>query len=165
MSFAASKWLASWSSSQVASNSWIRSPDGDDLDAERPDQFDGAGVDAADVRVGVPRRVLHRHPLRPGDQLADAGLQLLPAEVDGLVVPGQVVERRRLDGVDQLLRLAGRGDEVEPAAGQLLLGQPDDPLGEDVEPAEVVQQPAVEPGLAIAACTAGRSNMTALQDG
>src|SRR5262245_25111794 len=42
-------------------------------------------------------------------------------------------------------RLAAGGDVIEPAAGELLLFQARDSLGEDVDPAEVIQEPAVEP--------------------
>ena len=85
---------------------------GDDLGAERADQLDGAGVDLGDVRVGVPRRVFHRHAASsPRPAPATPGFELLPAEVDRLLAR-QVVEHARLDPVDELARRPLGGDRV-----------------------------------------------------
>src|SRR5260370_41061026 len=55
----------------------------------------------------------------------------------------------RLDAVNQLARLAGCGDVVEPAAGKHgRIGQDHYAPGQDIEAAEVVEEPAVETELA-----------------
>src|SRR5262249_55989650 len=111
---------------------------GDDFDAERVDQLNGTGIDAANVRVAIAWRVFHRDALDARKELADTGFQLLPAAVDDLLRARQGIQRRRLDCVRELPRLTGRGDEVEPAAGELLLVQPDDALGEYIAAPEVI---------------------------
>ena len=49
-----------------------------------------------------------------GDQRRRRRLRVPASGGRSVFCARQVVERRRLDGVDELLRLAGRGDEVEP---------------------------------------------------
>src|SRR5262249_877101 len=68
----------------------------------------------------------------------------LPAEIDVLAA-GVVVEDSRFDPMDQLARLAGCRDEVEPAPGRVDIGRNGKhPASEHIEAAEVVEQPAVE---------------------
>ena len=76
--------MAHCSSSQVASKSWIRSPDETISDAEAPDQLDRSRIDAGDIGIGIARRILHRDSLRALHQCADAGFQFLPAQIDRL---------------------------------------------------------------------------------
>jgi hypothetical protein len=55
-----------------------------------------------------------------------------------------MVERMGLDAVNQLARLALCWDEIEPPPRKhSLLGQADDTPGKHVEPAEIVQKPAI----------------------
>src|SRR5690606_10634632 len=90
------------------------------------------------------RRILHRDRRRPFDKLPDAGFELLPAEVDRAIA-GEMVEDAVLNAVDELVRLPVGRDPVKPAArgGQIFREMRDAP-GEDVEAAEVVEEPAVE---------------------
>ena len=69
----------------------------------------------------------------PVTSVADAGLEFLPAAVDGLRLPGRWSSDAGSMAWTSFSRLAGRGDEVEPAPRELLLVEPDDPLGEDVD--------------------------------
>jgi len=56
-----------------------------------------------------------------------------------------VVDDALLDAVDQLLRFAADGDEVEPAAGGVRIDRhADHSAGQDVQPAEIVEKPAVD---------------------
>ena len=63
----------------VASNSWIRSPDGTTSTPNDSHQLDGAGVDAA--MYGLAFRGAYSIATRfaPLTSVADAGLELLPA--------------------------------------------------------------------------------------
>src|SRR5262245_8572311 len=63
-----------------------------DIDSKGTHQLDRPGVYPRDIRVSVAWRILHRHPLRPGHERADAGLELLPAPVDRLLLAGQSIE-------------------------------------------------------------------------
>ncbi|WP_433983681.1 hypothetical protein [Tunturiibacter empetritectus] len=74
----------------------------------------------------------------------DLRFELLPGGVDGLCA-GQGVESSGFDAMDQLLRLAVRGDEVEPAAGDVGVGvEAEDRVGEGVAVVVVVEEPAVD---------------------
>ena len=55
-----------------------------DLNTELTDQLDGAGINPGDVRDGIARRVLHRHPPYPTQGLGQALLKLLPGEKHAL---------------------------------------------------------------------------------
>ena len=55
-----------------------------DLNTELTDQLDGAGINSGDVRDGIARRVLHRHPPYPAQDLGQALLKLLPGEKHAL---------------------------------------------------------------------------------
>ena len=79
-----------------------------DLDAERSHQLDRAGIDARDIGIGVARHVFHGHPLGALHRAPHAGFEFLPAQIDSLRA-GHMIERRRLDAVDQLARLALAG--------------------------------------------------------
>ena len=83
----------------------------DDLDAERLHQLDRAGIDAARCR-GWRCAARTPSPLAsaPPTSAADAGLQFLPAAVDGLLPPGRWSSEAGSIAVDELLRLARRGD-------------------------------------------------------
>ena len=120
----------------------------DDFDAETADEFERAAVDAGDVRVAVLRAVFHGDALRAIDERFDPLLELLPAQVDGRVFAGQVLERGRFDAVAELLRFPGRRDEVGPAPRAVRLGRPRDARGEDVDLAEIVEEPTVSALLA-----------------
>src|SRR5262249_58665686 len=51
----------------------------------------------------------------------------------------------RLEGVQELRRLAARGDEIDPPPRQhLLRRQADDAAGKHIQPAEIVEQPGIE---------------------
>lgn len=114
------------------------------FEAEGTDQFDGAAIDAGNIGIGVAWNVLHGDALGAGEQLADARFQLLPLRVASGGA-GDDIEGGGFDTMDQFARLALGGDEVKPAARKhLVVGQPDDALGQDIEAAEVVQQPPVE---------------------
>jgi hypothetical protein len=114
-----------------------------DLRTEPANEFERPGVYPGDVGVAAAGAVLHRHPLAALEQPVHAGFEFLPTEVDGLG-PRQVIERRGFDAVDELLRLAVGGDEIEPAASAVLAGGPGDSGGKGVGAAEIVQKPAVE---------------------
>ena len=132
------------SSSQVASNCWIRSPDETTSTPVDADQLDDAGVDLRHVGIGDARGVFHRDPAAALDHRGHAGFELLPGEVDRLLA-GQVVERGGLDPMDQLPGGAPCGDEVEePPRARRLLVEAEHPTGQHVAAPEVVEQPAVE---------------------
>jgi hypothetical protein len=124
------------------------------LDAHRADEFDRAGVHARDVRDVAHRRILHgdlgrvaaRARARGRERVAEVRVELLPAEVDEAAARERV-ELLGLDAVDDLGRLALGRYEVEPAArGELVLVEQEDAVGERVAAAEVVEEPAGEPG-------------------
>src|SRR5262249_38409680 len=89
-------------------------------------------------------RVLHRHAGVAAEQVPEPRLQLLPAEID-LLRAGQMVERPRLDPVDQLARLAPGGDHtIQPSRAHGLVVQVEHAPGQHVAAPEVVEQPAIE---------------------
>ena len=80
--------------------------------------------------------------------LAHARFELLPLEVHSLPAR-QVVERSRLDPMHQLPRLALRRNAVEEPPRTDCLGRdPEDPRGQHVQAAEIIQQPGIETELA-----------------
>ena len=88
-------------------------------------------------------RVLHRHPLHAIDEPSFP--PRAPARAGRPSSPGQVVERPRLDPVDQLTRLSLGGNGIGPAAapgGHRL--EIEDAAGRHVRPAEITKKPAVE---------------------
>src|SRR5438094_23412 len=111
-----------------------------------PHRVDRARIDARHVRDRVARRILHGDPLRPGEQILEAAGELIALAVDAFA-PGQVIQIVRLDRVDEFLRLAGRGNQVVPAAGGHLRAvvEAGQPPRNRVRSVEVVQQPGVEP--------------------
>ena len=114
------------------------------LHTEGAHQLHSAGVHARHVRVGVPRHIFHRDLACTLDQSGDARLQLLPAQVR-LAAARQGVEGVRLDAVAQLACFAACWNVIEPAPRQhLLFAQSHHPARQDVEPAEVVEKPAIE---------------------
>ena len=136
--------ITHWSSSQVASKSWTRSPE---ETTSTPKLRTSSTVPAStprDVGVGVARGVFHRHPAHAGDELGHAGLQLLPAEIDPLR-PRQVVEGAGLDAVDELARRAVGGDRVEePPRRHRPSVEVEDAPGEHVAAPEVAEQPTIK---------------------
>ena len=78
---------------------------GHDFNAKGTDQFDGAGIDARDVRIGVARHVLHGDGMLPLHQRLHAGLEFLPAQIE-LRLARQMIESVRFDAMEQLARLA-----------------------------------------------------------
>ena len=87
----------------------------DDLDARDAHQLNRAGVDPRDVRDGALGRVFHRDAPQTLQQLAEPGLELVAARV-ALGGAGEMRQRMALDGMNQSARLAGRGNQVVPAA-------------------------------------------------
>ena len=97
----------------------------DHLDAGRAHELDRARVDARDVRDRAVRRVLHRDAPQPLQQLPEPGFELVAARVP-LGRAGKMRERVPLDGMDQPARLAGRGNQVVPAARRQMSALPVD---------------------------------------
>ena len=74
--------------------------------------------------------------------------QFLPAGVEALGA-GERVEPALLDAMHELARLAGGGDEVVPAAGDVGLGiEAEDAFADGVAVVMVVEKPAVVAGVA-----------------
>ena len=117
---------------------------GDDFFAEGAEEFDGAGVDHGDVHDGVAGGVLHGDFGCAGEEGFELGFELLPGGVDGFGA-GEGVEPEGLDAVDEFFWLAGGGDEVVPAAGDVSVGvEAEDAVGERVAVVMVVEEPAVD---------------------
>src|SRR5712692_6687576 len=122
---------------------------GYDLYAERPDELDGAGVHARDVRDGVQRRVLHGDLGRASqgsEHMLEVFMLFLPGQVESAFTR-HVVQRMWLDPVQELLRHSLRGNQVVPASGHVAVGiELQDAGGQGVAAAKIVEQPAVKPG-------------------
>ncbi len=122
---------------------------GADLDAEAADELDDSGIGQRDRRDLAAWRVLHgnaaigleygREPLM---QLAPAGVVLLRAgqcaEVSGLHA---MIEP---DGLGVALIGRSRGDEIEPTARGVNVGEAEDRIGDLVSAMMVVEEPGVE---------------------
>ena len=116
----------------------------DHLRTHRAHQLHRARIDAAQGGDLVARRVLHRHPLEPAQHRAQLAVADPPRRVDG-GSPRHAVQRLRLDGVHQLLRLAPRRDQAVPAPRADPAGvEAQHPVGDLVGAAEIEEQPAVE---------------------
>src|SRR5437870_11394718 len=97
---------------------------GYDLYAERPDELDGAGVHARDVRDSVQWRVLHGDLGRASqgsEHMLEVFMLFLPGEIESAFTR-HVVQRMWLDPVQELLRHSLRGNQVVPAPGHVALG-------------------------------------------
>ena len=71
----------------------------------------------------------------------------LPGEIESAFTR-HVVQRMRLDPVQDLLRHSLGGNQIIPAPGHVALGiDLQDSGGQRIAPAKVVEQPAVEPGV------------------
>ena len=116
----------------------------DHFDAEAADEFEGATIDAGNVRIAVAGTVFHGDALSPVHQRFDSLFEFLPAQIDGRVVPRQMLECGRFDAVAQLLRFARGRDEISPTAGAVRLGGARHAGRQDVDLPEIVQEPAVE---------------------
>jgi hypothetical protein len=120
---------------------------GDDVFAELAEALDGAGIDHGDVHDGVARGVLHGDAGVAGEHGFELGVELLPGGVFGLCTR-QRIQATSLDAVDEFLRIAVGGDEVEPAAGNVHAGvEAKDRVGEGVAVVVVVEEPGVEVGV------------------
>jgi hypothetical protein len=116
----------------------------DDLLAEAAEEFDGAGVDHGDVHDGVARGVLHGDVGGAGEHGFEFGSSSCQEEYSALL-PGRESSLPDFDAVDELARLAGGGDEVEPAAGdEAVFVEAEDAVGDGVAVVVVVEEPAVE---------------------
>ena len=83
---------------------------------------------------------------KPCSSRAEPGFELVAARVP-LGGAGKMGERVPLDGMDQPARLAGRGNQVVPAARGQMSALPVDRrqiASDGVQPAKVVQEPAVD---------------------
>jgi serine/threonine protein kinase len=87
---------------------------GEHFYTERSNQLDRTGIDARNIRISVPRHVLHGHLFGAGDQTFHSCFQRLPPQIN-LGRAGQTIERMRFALVDLLSRLRFAGNEVEPA--------------------------------------------------
>jgi hypothetical protein len=117
---------------------------GDDLFAHPAQQLDGSGIDQRDVHDGVAWRVLHGDAGVAGQQRLDLGFEFLPGGVLGFGA-GEGVEASGFDAMDEFFWLAGRRDEVVPAASDVgVFVEAEDAVGERVAMVVIVKQPAVE---------------------
>ena len=117
-----------------------------DTCARLPHELDRARIDARDVRNRAARRVLHRHGANAVQETLEPRLELIAPRV-AFGGAGQVGERILFDGVNEPARLASRWDQVIPAPRREVTALPRDGrhVGRDrIDPAEVVEQPAVD---------------------
>lgn len=106
-------------------------------------QFHRAGIYEADIRDIIFRRILHRDFLAAGQQSAQKFVQFFPARINKFLA-GEIVQRALLDSVDQLARLAFRGNEIEPAArGEAVRAQSENAARDGVAMVVVIEKPAV----------------------
>ena len=117
---------------------------GHHLRAHRADQLDRARVDARHRGYFVPRRVLHGDAPGPAQDAPQLAVAHPPRRVGG-GLPRHSVERVRLDGMHQLLRLSTREHQAVPApAADPARVQAQDAVGDRIRAAEIVEEPAVQ---------------------
>ena len=125
----------------------------DGFDSERADELDCSGIHVRDVGDVVHRRILHRDATlrflrRRSQHLSQPRMQFLPTAKDKFP-PGKRVEFKLLDRLHNFNRLARRRDVIEPAARrQHLFVQFQNPVGEGIAVSEIVEEPAVQFGIA-----------------
>ncbi len=121
---------------------------GNDGLADGAEEFDGAGVNHRNVHDGIVGRVLHGDAGGVGEDGLEIAFEFLPAGIDVLDA-GEGVEATGFDAMDELAGFAGGGDEVVPAAGDVGVGvEAEDAVGDGVAVVMVVEEPAVEVGVA-----------------
>ncbi len=121
-------------------------PGRNDVDPQPPDELDGAGVHARDVRDRAARRILHRDAMDAIEQPAETLLELLTAGVS-IGRAGEVGQRVGLDRMHELAWLAVGQDQIEPSPGRQvapLTSHAGHIEGNRVRSAKIVQQPTVE---------------------
>ena len=120
----------------------------DDPLAQAAQELDRPSVHHRHIHDGVIGRVLHGQGARARQHRLQASGQLLPARIEPLDA-GQRVQPALLDAMHQLARLARGGHKVVPAPRDVgLLVQAEDAPGDGVAVMMVVEEPAVEAGLA-----------------
>ena len=131
-----------------------------DVDAELPHRLDGPGIHPGHIRNGVARRILHRHPLHPAEQLFQPDGELFAPGVRSLFAR-QVVEIVTLDRVHKPPRRALGWDQVIPAPRRHLVDEAARPVSRraiGLEPWKSYSSQPSRPSFFNARWTAGIGN-------